>query len=74
MEKSKRILLVEDEVLIAMLEKKQLESLGYAGVHVASGEQAIGEVSGSGKYDLILMDIDLGQGIDGTVAAASFKE
>jgi PAS domain S-box-containing protein len=64
------ILLVEDEIITAMLEKKQLESIGYSITHVMNGEDAIQEVLGKNIYfDLILMDIDLGSGIDGTQAA-----
>ncbi len=64
------ILLVEDEVLIAMAEEKQLVTAGYNVITALSGEDAINiAVRGSRKIDLILMDIDLGRGIDGTKAA-----
>ncbi len=64
------ILLVEDEALIAMAEKLQLERNGYAVHHVMSGEAAVAAaLSSDSSYDLILMDIDLGAGIDGTQAA-----
>jgi PAS domain S-box-containing protein len=67
---TKRILLVEDEFLIAMLEKSQLEERGYQVIHANKGHQAIDLVFGSEQaVDLILMDIDLGGGIDGTQAA-----
>ncbi|TAL29547.1 MAG: response regulator [Spirochaetes bacterium] len=64
------ILLVEDEIIIAMLEKEQLESQGYNVIHTARGETAI-EIcrANAGSIDLILMDIDLGAGIDGAEAA-----
>jgi len=66
----KEILLVEDEALIALQEKRQLEKAGYRVSHVLKGEEAVTEVLESArKYDLILMDIDLGGGIDGTQAA-----
>ena len=64
----KKILLVEDEALIAISEKKQLENIGYIVHHVLKGEDAIQEVRNN-HYDLILMDIDLGSGIDGTQTA-----
>lgn len=66
----KNILLVEDEFLIAMTEKMQLEKYGYAVKTVNSGEQAIEAVTTSSDIDLILMDINLGDGIDGTETAA----
>lgn len=66
----KRILLVEDDFIIAAIEAKNLKEKGYHVTHVDKGEDAI-------KYcdvrindiNLILMDIDLGSGIDGTIAA-----
>jgi len=78
----KTLLLVEDEVLIAMAARKLLENSGYRVLHASSGEEAckialahIGATpmpKGSGDLDpvdLVLMDIDLGRGMDGTSAA-----
>lgn len=66
----KTILLVEDEVLLAMSEMHQLKKEGYSVIHVDSGEKAVQTMRAlSDSIDLILMDIDLGKGIDGTVAA-----
>jgi PAS domain S-box-containing protein len=66
----KTILLVEDEALIALQEKMQLEKDGYNVIHSLTGEKAVEIVSGNPSgIDLILMDIDLGKGIDGTEAA-----
>ncbi|MDA8411363.1 MAG: PAS domain S-box protein [Treponema sp.] len=69
-ENQKTILVVEDEAIIALLEKKQLEGYGYAVHHVNSGEKAVKAIIDDAlPADLILMDIDLGSGIDGTQAA-----
>jgi len=66
----KNILIVEDDAVTGMYEKKQLEDLGYHVVHVLHGEDAVGVIfNKTHDVDLILMDIDLGPGIDGTVAA-----
>ena len=65
---NKTILLVEDEIIIAMMEIKQLEKEGYLVIHAANGEEAIDIVSKT-PIDLILMDIDLGKGMDGTETA-----
>lgn len=69
----KEILLVEDDQIIALLESKTLEKRGYAVRTVASGEKALSLVrrrAASGNPpDLVLMDIDLGRGMDGTDAA-----
>jgi len=67
----KRLLLVEDEIIIAMMEKNQLEHQGYQVVHVTSGEKAIALLqSREERIDVVLMDIDLGAGMDGTEAAS----
>ncbi len=69
-EKQKTILLVEDEAIIALSQKKELSKRGYIIFHVISGEKAITVIDESvNEIDLILMDIDLGKGIDGTQAA-----
>ncbi|MGE5399673.1 MAG: PAS domain S-box protein [Ignavibacteriales bacterium] len=66
----KTILLVEDEAIIALLEKRWLINEGFRVIHVITGEAAVELVrSKNEQIDLILMDIDLGQGIDGTQAA-----
>lgn len=64
------ILLVEDEVLIAMMESRQLEDRGYTVHHAIDGETAIALMKDTqNDFDLILMDIDLGSELDGTEAA-----
>ncbi|MDW7680266.1 MAG: response regulator, partial [bacterium] len=63
------ILLVEDETIIAMQEKMVLEDFGYNVITVNSGESSIELVDTNPDIDLILMDINLGSGIDGTQAA-----
>ncbi|HPJ34253.1 MAG TPA: PAS domain S-box protein [Spirochaetota bacterium] len=69
--KQRTILLVDDEPLLAAAEKRQLEGEGYRVIMALSGEEAI-EIMASGKEapDLILMDIDMGSGMDGTETAA----
>lgn len=65
----KTILLVEDEALIALNQKTMLQHNGLH-VHVVhTGEKAVQYVADDNDADLILMDIDLGRGIDGTTAA-----
>lgn len=63
------LLLVEDEAIIALSEKKSLEEYGYTVTVANTGERAIEAVEADGGIDLILMDIDLGRGMDGTEAA-----
>jgi len=66
---SKTILLVEDEVLIAVIHKKILSKYGFDVVTAATGEKAVEIARSDAPVDLILMDINLGDGIDGTEAA-----
>ncbi len=66
----KVILLVEDEALIGLAEKRQLEACGYTVILVYSGEAAVKAILDENTaIDLILMDINLGAGIDGTETA-----
>jgi PAS domain S-box-containing protein len=68
-EKQKTILLVEDEAIIAMVEKTTLERFGYKVIMANTGEEAVAVVGKTPAIDLILMDINLGAGIDGAEAA-----
>ncbi len=71
----KTILLVEDEAILAILEKQQLESEGYRIIQASTGEKALEIIiNKSEPIDLILMDIDLGEGIDGTWAAKEIQK
>jgi PAS domain S-box-containing protein len=66
---SKKILLVEDEALIAMAEAQMIRKHGYEVLTVHSGEKAVEAAETDPDIALILMDIDLGRGIDGPEAA-----
>jgi len=63
------ILLVEDEVLLAMDEQMTLENYGYKVTITGTGEEAVKIVDTNPDINLILMDINLGAGIEGTEAA-----
>ena len=66
----KTLLLVEDETLIALNTKSELEQYGYSVFYITTAEKAIETVvNEKTEIDLILMDIDLGSGMDGTQAA-----
>lgn len=66
----KTLLLVEDEAIIALVEKRALENYGYSVLVESTGEAAVAAVKATPEIDLVLMDINLGPGIDGTQAAA----
>jgi PAS domain S-box-containing protein len=66
----KVILLVEDEALIGMTESMELKKYGYNVIHVLNGKKAIEIVNNTNTIiDLILMDINLGNNLDGTEIA-----
>lgn len=68
-----KILIVEDESIVALNIKNRLESLGYEVVDtVTSGEAAINIVAES-QPNLVLMDIKLKGAIDGIEAAAQIR-
>jgi CheY-like chemotaxis protein len=71
---SLEILLVEDEIINAILIRKQLETNGFlVKKHVVSGEEAISSTKES-NYDVVLMDIRLAGTLDGIEAAANILE
>lgn len=68
-----RILVVEDESIVALDIQDRLESLGYeVPITVASGEKAI-EQAGVLRPDLVLMDIQLQGRMDGVEAADQIR-
>jgi PAS domain S-box-containing protein len=64
-----RLLLVEDEAIIALAEKRMLDAAGYSVEIARSGEAAIRAFEDGDAPRLVLMDIDLGPGLDGTETA-----
>jgi PAS domain S-box-containing protein len=70
----KTLLLVDDEVIIAMSEKMALEKYGYKVITAYTGKEAVKAIDTTPGIDLILMDINLGAGMDGTEAAAIILE
>jgi PAS domain S-box-containing protein len=65
----KSILLVEDEALISLAESNVLRNIGYHVIPVNSGEKAVQAALENPEINLVLMDINLGRGIDGPEAA-----
>lgn len=65
----KKILLVEDSRLTALIAVKSLQSSGYDVETAATGEEAVQKASGASPPDLVLMDIELAGKMDGIEAA-----
>jgi CheY-like chemotaxis protein len=72
-----KILIVEDNMIIALVTQRSLESAGYEVLEVAcSAEEAI-NICKEHKPDLILMDIQLdngGDGVDTMIEIRQFSE
>ena len=64
-----RVLVVDDESLIAMALNDQLEDLGHHVVATASTASEAVALAAEHQPDLILMDVYLGGGMDGLDAA-----
>jgi len=67
--KLKTILLVEDDAITSMAEARTVEQFNYRVITAFSGEEAIHCAADNPHISMVLMDIDLGGGIDGTEAA-----
>ncbi len=67
-ETPKTILLVEDEGMISLNQSVKLEKIGYKVIRAYSGEDAVRSAL-ENNIDLVLMDINLGKGMDGTEAS-----
>jgi hypothetical protein len=68
-----RILIVEDESIVALNIKNRLEGLGYAVVATSSSGEAAIQIVAQSLPDLVLMDIKLKGTIDGIEAAAQIR-
>ncbi|MBN1495400.1 MAG: PAS domain S-box protein [Spirochaetes bacterium] len=68
------ILIVDDEAIIAMEEAATLKKHGFHTIVAHTGEEAIEMAAVQPGINLVLMDIDLGSGMDGTQAAEVILE
>lgn len=68
------ILLVEDDPVVRLVTQRKLEHFGYAVVTAEDGKTAVEKALSLERLDLILMDIDLGEGLDGTEAASKILD
>jgi CheY-like chemotaxis protein len=70
----RKLLLVEDGKVIACCEASLLDILGYSVKIAYSGEEAIQVIEVDRTIDLVLMDINLGKGINGAKAALRIRD
>ncbi len=74
MENKVKILIAEDEVIIAQCLKLELEDIGYEVFdYVTTGEEAF-KITQEKKPDIVLLDISLSGEVDGIDAAIRIKE
>ncbi|MCG8372044.1 MAG: response regulator [Balneolales bacterium] len=74
MEKQKKVLIVEDDMIISLVIENMVKELGHSVVGKAtSGEEAI-NLALENKPDLVLMDIRLKGEMDGIQAVTAIKE
>ncbi|MCF7929749.1 MAG: response regulator, partial [Spirochaetales bacterium] len=65
----RKILLVEDEKIPALKTAKTIQKHGFEVKTADTGEKAVDIIEEDPEISLILMDIDLGEGMDGTETA-----
>ncbi len=63
------LLLVEDDALIATTTALKLKCYGYEVLMASTGQEAVHMVRETPDIDLVLMDVDLGEGFSGPEAA-----
>jgi diguanylate cyclase (GGDEF)-like protein/PAS domain S-box-containing protein len=71
---NERILIVEDEKIIALDLRRRLERFGYEVVGLAAEADTAVELTGQERPDLVLMDIQLSHGSDGVAAATRIRD
>lgn len=68
-----RVLVIEDEFLVAMHIAQVVEEAGCDDVAMARGEEQALAVASKAKPDLVLADLDLGRGGDGISAVRQIR-
>ncbi len=69
MDKNRTILLVEDEAVISIALARSIKNFGYEVVTVNNGERAVKACIENDSINFVLMDLDLGAGMQGPEAA-----
>jgi CheY-like chemotaxis protein len=64
-----RLLLVEDDAVVLLDERRMLVQGGYDVVSCRRGEDAVETAMNAPGIDMLITDVDLGPGIDGIEAA-----
>jgi two-component system, response regulator PdtaR len=72
--KKERILIIEDEILISAGIQEMLNKFGYVNIESADNAEKGTELLTNNNYDIVLMDIHLGQGADGIDLITEMKK
>ena len=64
----RRVLVVEDEYLVALLVEDMLETLGFEVAEVAPNLDAARAAAESGEFDVAILDVNLNGSMSGPVA------
>jgi two-component system cell cycle sensor histidine kinase/response regulator CckA len=70
----RRLLVVEDNDLLAAMLTRVLEGAGHQVTVCGSGEAALQQLDGPERYDLMITDIVLGAGMDGWTLAGRVQQ
>jgi CheY-like chemotaxis protein len=68
---SLRVLLVDDDFLIAMSSVDMLVDLGHEVVEAHSGKEALAHLAGDGRFDLLITDYSMPEMTGGELAKAA---
>ena len=66
---SHKLLLIEDEPVVSVAEAKLLRENGYPTTTAATGEEGLTALAENRTIDMLIVDIELGEGIDGVETA-----
>jgi CheY-like chemotaxis protein len=69
-----RILVVENEAIVSLIEAHALRARGYIVDVAATGEEGIALSEKGEGYDVVITDVELGEGIDGEETARRLLE
>ena len=67
------MLLVEDDNEVSALTRELLSALGFAVIHVASAEAALGALADGRQIDIVLSDIMMPGGVNGVQLAREIR-
>ena len=68
-----RILIVEDEAMIAWSLETLFEDMGFTDIEIAATGEEAARLASRRVPDLLVSDINLGGGVDGVAAAAAMR-